>query len=156
MILQALEIPFTCCGVSEPNLVYQDFEKANHAACVEHMHNTMSDQTVGAGCLLHPKSEECNLGQGHSLAVFGTPCPPFSTMRTKRFQEGSVKSHQLHDVTFKESVQWLQSFRPAAAILEQVAGFDKPEVAGGHHTPLHRSPGSVASGVRYLATCSDL
>ena len=75
------------------------------------------------------------------LAVFGTPCNPFSGMRVKRYRDGSVAHHPLADVTFRDAHRMLVFGQHKSLLMEQVAGFDKPLKAGDDTTPM-RQPGA--------------
>ena len=78
------------------------------------------------------------------LAVLGTPCPPFSTQRTKRFKVNSVREHAAYGTTFNSTLAFLETFNPVTAVLEQVAGFDMPESEADETTPLTRRACLVA------------
>ena len=120
------------------------FQAANFGDAIEHMHSTMAAQTADAPCTLHPDAASCQVSHSASLAVYGTPCPPYSGMRQKRRADGSMK-HSLYNVTFSESIEWLQKHTPMAAIMEQVLGFGWAESKTCQETPLRRQAGFVSS-----------
>lgn len=69
----------------------------------------------------------------------GTPCDPFSEQRNKRYSDGSVASHPLFDVTFKDAVDMLTSHHsPNCSILEQVLGFSQPISRTDDTSPMQR------------------
>ena len=125
---QALGIPYVAKGASEPNAVFRKVLQANF--CPEHMHRTMREQLSEDPCLCHPDARNCKI-EACDLAVFGTPCPPFSSQRVKRFQDGSVAQHNLTSITTQDAMDMLCDVGHKAVIMEQVAGFDKAESAGG-------------------------
>jgi site-specific DNA-cytosine methylase len=103
----------------------------------------MSEQTAGAPCQLHGDADSCDpkagFRDGHvQLAVFGTPCPPFSNQRCKRNVAGSVKSHRDYNITFQDTILWMQEFEPGTAAMEQVLGFAGAESSLDNSTPLAR------------------
>ena len=74
---------------------------------------------------------------GAMLACFGTPCPPYSTQRPKRFSDGTVKDHPSFNTTFVGAYNFLFKYEPMVAIMEQVEGFDlrlPPELMKPHGT----------------------
>lgn len=137
--LQALGVPFEVMGTSEPNSLYRDYQLANFPG-IQHMHSTMEEQHMFSPCNLHPRADECRPCDGESpqLACFGTPCPPFSRQRQKRFASGSVKQHKAFEVTFVDAFRWLQAFEPIVAVMEQVEGFNIKESADVEQTPYAR------------------
>ena len=104
------------------------------------MHGAVEDQIRGKPCRCHPQSEGCNIAQKGQikLAVLGTPCPPFSKQRPKRFQDGTVKSHSHYSVTFSSAVDFLARFEPMVGLMEQVDGFDLPFSTTDSETPKMR------------------
>ncbi|CAE7654418.1 unnamed protein product [Symbiodinium sp. CCMP2456] len=138
MVFKALEIPFVCVGASDTDSGCREFLMLNHGAVIQHMHSAMHDQTEGRPCHFHKDAESCKLGKGHSIGVFGTPCPPYSQMRSKRYVTGSVKAHSSYSVMFTEAILWLQEHCPCVAVLEQVPGFDHRESDDVARTPLSR------------------
>ena len=148
--LQALDIPFKAVGASEANPAFRSVIQANFA--VEHLHSTMMQQVDGEKCLLHAKTScGCSL-QSCDLCIFGTPCNPFSEMGTKRYRDGSIAQHVLAPVTFRDAKNMIVSGNHKAIVMEQVAGFDKPECAGsGKDTTPMRRPGTSAAAAALLA-----
>ena len=76
---------------------------------VKHLHGTMLEQTRGQPCIFHKDLGGCCEMEVCDLAVFGTPCNPFSDMRVKRYRDGSVVQHPLADVTFRDAHKLLDS-----------------------------------------------
>ena len=101
----------------------------------EHIHVTMQQQLQNSPCALHPDNKACCLSPA-DLLVMGTPCPPFSTQRTKRFVHGSVKQHRDFNVTWLSAHEAICSCLHGAIVLEQVEGFAKKE-PGEDETPLN-------------------
>ena len=108
---------------------------------MKHLHGTMLEQTRGQPCIFHKDLGGCCEMEVCDLAVFGTPCNPFSDMRVKRYRDGSVVQHPLADVTFRDARNMLVHGQHKSLVMEQVAGFDKPFKAGDARTPL-RQPGA--------------
>jgi site-specific DNA-cytosine methylase len=126
---------------SDPDARFQDFVLANYEPL--HFHRTMNEQTAGFHCQLHSDADACDpkagVRDGHvRLAVYGTPCPPFSNQRCKRTAAGSVKSHKDYNITFQDTILWMQEFEPGTAAMEQVQGFAEPESSLDNSTPLAR------------------
>lgn len=134
---EALGIPYELVGASEINPSFRSVIQANFT--VKHLHNTMKDQVDSAACLLHRDScDSCRLTPC-DLAIFGTPCPPFSEQRTKRYRSGSVKEHPLTRVTMEDARDMIVLGGHKAVVMEQVQGFDRAEVAGdAEFTPMRR------------------
>ncbi|CAE7215305.1 unnamed protein product [Symbiodinium sp. CCMP2592] len=88
----------------------------------------MRDQVQSCGCLKHP-SGKCAL-ESCDLCVFGTPCPPFSQFRGKRYRANSVAEHSQVDTTMEDARDMLVLGQHKAVIMEQVPGFDMPDHAG--------------------------
>jgi site-specific DNA-cytosine methylase len=78
-----------------------------------------------------------NAGDIH-LAVTGSPCNPYSTMRTKRFHDGGVASHSMDGTTMTCVIEFYQQFEPKTGVTEQVAGFDKRTSTSDPITPYQR------------------
>ena len=140
---QELGIPFRALGISEMNPAYQNFCKVNHL--FEHLHATMEEQTCDAPCLLHSGVDHCSVASGAggefqspTFACFGTPCPPFSPQRPKRFHSGSVQEHHAYMTTFQGAVSFMKRFEPKIAIMEQVEGFDQRFSSDEDETPKTR------------------
>ena len=94
-----------------------------------HFFDSLEGQIDGAGCYIHPGLDavDCNYEMGPELFVLGTPCQPFSKQRTKRHHPNSVVEHPRYDVTFTDTVNWLQHFEPKSGCMENVLGFDCAE-----------------------------
>ena len=136
--LQALDIPYRAVGAAEPNDAFRSVILSNFQ--VEHLHGTMAEQVAEKVCIHHKKCGQvsCSLTEC-DLCVFGTPCNPFSEMRVKRFRDGSVAQHPLASITFVDAKNMIVQGRHRCIIMEQVAGFDKPESAGDTFaTPMQR------------------
>ena len=149
---QALGIPYHACGVSELNENFQKVIRANFRP--EHLHRSLRDQVEQRTCLLHMETGGSCGHKGCDLCVCGSPCPPFSVQRVKRFCDGSIASHALTSVTTEDARDMLLFGQHRAFILEQVAGFDMPEVAGGSsdETPMRRR-GPVPVRVLHSQAC---
>ncbi|CAE7816659.1 unnamed protein product [Symbiodinium sp. CCMP2456] len=132
-----LGIDFDIISVSEPCRAYREFCLANHEN-IAHVHLSMADQIHGAACERHCHAENCVIHCEPMLAVLGTPCPPFSVQRAKRFKAGTVQQHKAYKTTFESALLFLETFNPVTAVLEQVTGFDQFETAGDTMTPLGR------------------
>lgn len=63
-------------------------------------------------------------------------------MSAKRYATGHVKNHRDFKTTFQDCFDWIGKFLPVTLVMEQVEGFDKPEVANGDTTPFQRRTGS--------------
>lgn len=111
----------------------------------------MLDQIKGLPCKEHPNLEACAVAGECSVAVLGTPCNPFSTQRQKRFHPESVMAHSLTEHTFVETIQFLETFNPISAVMEQTDGFTKPFEKGSKTTPLDRPGGSTCTTVCHLS-----
>ena len=125
-------------GVAEPDEEFRTFIHANHAEMVQHMHRTMEDQVQGCPCLHHAGGRGCELSKP-DLAIFGTPCNPFSGYRKQwRVKPGNVENHKLYDITFTSALAWLEHFCPPTCVLEQVEGFTSPLSCDVSETPFDR------------------
>ncbi|CAE6931379.1 unnamed protein product [Symbiodinium sp. KB8] len=125
--LEALGIPFTAVGASECSQTAQKIIMANHPPT--HLHDNFRDQIEHETCRLHgPSQQKCGMQQS-DLCVCGSPCPPFSTFRSKRFLEGSVRQHGQTDTTMLDARDMLLHGQHKAFILEQVPGFDQAETS---------------------------
>ena len=76
--------------------------------------------------------------------VSGSPCPPFSTQRPKRFSDGAVKAHAQFDLTMEQVIALYALYEPEKAVLEQVWGFCMPFCSGSDETPKSRQ-GSICT-----------
>ena len=106
------------------------------------MRKTFGDQNDEKPCLLHGKAASCRKGSQIDVAIFGTPCDPFSEQRNKRYADGSVCQHPLFEVTFTDAFNLLTGAQsPNACVLEQVLGFNERESRTREETPMER-PGA--------------
>ena len=109
---------------------------------IRHLHETLQAQVAGETCCKcaadggSSSLGGCKVSQSPDLAVVGSPCPPFSQMRSKRFKDGTTKAHKEFETTFTDVIQWILKFEPVTVIMEQVAGFDKPLSVDECQTPL--------------------
>ena len=110
-------------GASEPNAAFRDVIQSN--VQVEHLRSTMHDQP----CLHQPGALQCKL-EACDLAVFGTPCNPFSDQRVKSYWDNSVARHPLAEVTFRDATSMIVRGDHKCVVMEQVLGFDKREQLG--------------------------
>ena len=141
-VSQALGLSFVCLSSSEPTAEVRKFQLLNSGS-VLHQHRDLQSQLQGKPCcLLQGSRAGCCPASNAQLAVAGSPCNPYSTLRTKRFCPDSVQSHGLYDTTF----QWLCKFTPVTFIMEQVPGFDLPDASGSNDTPLKRLRGRGTQG----------
>lgn len=116
---------------------YLAFCEHNHSC--DHMHGSLESQMKDERCLLHSAETGracCALPHGVDFLCMGTPCPPFSRQRPKRFASGTVKQHRDANTTFMHAGAFLEKYEPRVAVLEQVEGFIMPMAAGETDTPL--------------------
>ena len=152
---QELQIPCWCTSTSEPYEAFRVFAQANHGHKVSHWHYTMQTQLKGEPCSSHHHegSLGCSVDRDCHLLVMGTPCNPFSQMRSKRYHPESVMQHTLTERTFGDAYEMLEMVRPVSAVLEQSEGFAKPISTKTKETPLSR-PGVVFYwGIGSLGHC---
>ena len=102
-----------------------------------HLHGTMQEQVAGKPCLFHRSAEACPMLQC-DLVVMGPPCQPFSDQRAKRYRDGSAVQHPLASVTFRDAHNMIVQGGHRSLVMEQVAGFDKPESTHRGETPMKR------------------
>ena len=143
-------------GASEPNAAFRDVIQSN--VQVEHLHSTMLDQTEERPCLHHPEPLQCKL-EACDLAVFGTPCNPFSDQRVKRYRDNSVSRHPLAEVTFRDATSMIVRGDHKCVVMEQVLGFDKREQLGScaeSQTPMRRPDLAYVSSLSWLSCTSSL
>lgn len=110
-----------------------------------------------APCTLHGESKACvcecgatatatrSVSPAVSLAVTGSACNPYSTVRCKRFSDGSVSAHSMNDTTMSSVVAVYCKYEPHAGISEQVQGFGMRYSASDPTTPLDTFPGGMNS-----------
>lgn len=116
---------------------YLAFCEHNHSC--DHMHGSLESQMKDERRLLHSSETGracCVLPHGVDFLCMGTPCPPFSRQRPKRFASGTVKQHRDANTTFMHAGAFLEKYEPRVAVLEQVEGFIMPMAAGETDTPL--------------------
>lgn len=129
-------------SASDPISKCQLFAKANFGPqSPSHWFQNMRDQIQEQSCQLHPYAANgCQACSAEvDLLMLGAPCHPFSTQRTTRFKEGSVRNHEEFSATMQDVVDMISRFTPKVVISEQVEGFDKPYEAGGSFTPKRES-----------------
>ena len=131
---QELRTPFTQVSL-QASSTPRAFAQANHDA--QHWFPTMDAQTQERGCLLH-SGGNCPFSGEVDYLFAGTPCNPFSPMRSKRFSDGSVKSHKMYANTFGDAFDTLTKFNPVSVTFEQSMGFDLPESVDSPVSPLQR------------------
>ena len=122
--MEELNLAFKCISASEPDKHKVAFLESNFPGQPLRMFKTLEDQLESDDCMLTPH-----------VAVWGTPCDPFSRQRCKRFSDGAM-AHVGFDTTFSELKRWLEVFNPAAGVMEQVEGFSMPLHTGTSVTPL--------------------
>jgi site-specific DNA-cytosine methylase len=131
-----LGLPYIVESASEPDTSCRSFMAANYN--ITHMHYNLESQNAGHKCLSHPEKASCSPPQNCDFFIAGTPCPPFSRQRAKRFSHGSVKNHLAYGTTFTEFLDFLLIHEPRAGVFEQVLGFNLPEGPTDDGTPLLR------------------
>ena len=136
---------FKALGCADINERFRAYIKAVHGTKdagtghIVHLHTSMEDQVAGSACALHPACEcRFSLDTDPDIAISGTPCPPFSTQRAKRTQEGSVKAHALFYVTDDVLPKWIAMAEPKFLVLEQVRGFGQHTDPSDDSNPLER------------------
>ena len=107
----------------------EDMLKGQHG-CVWHQGQQQPCACLGV------VEELVERGDGISLGVTGSPCNPFSTIRTKRFHDGSVVDHSMTLTTMDSVVQFYKKFEPRCGITEQVKGFGMRLSSSVSTTPL--------------------
>ena len=126
------------------NKAYQEVILGNNRRHVKHMWgelDTMLDRRQA--CVLHGSAQLCGnppcpLPDEVHLAVTGSPCNPFSTLRTKRFVDGAA-CHSMYNTTSQSVIQFYTLFEPHVGITEQVKGFDMASSPHDTETPLQKS-----------------
>lgn len=93
-------------------------------------------------CVLHGSdgpcgNTSCQLPDEVNLGVTGSPCNPFSTLRTKRFVDGAA-CHSMHNTTAQGVIRFYTLFEPHVGITEQVKGFDMASNPHDTQTPLEK------------------
>ena len=125
---QALDIPFEVISISEACADYRSvFQINNTDRTFEHIYDDIKAQVARRPCLLHPASRRCDaIPAGVSMLFTGSPCDPFSALRTKRYADGSVKEHPDFLTTFRDVAAMYARCLPVVGVLEQVLGFLRP------------------------------
>ena len=137
--VEALDVPFTVLSASELNGEYRKFFLANHPGRFQHVFCKMEEQLRDGS--MHPLASSCvssSSRESVDLMVTGSPCDPFSVMRSKRFCHDAVKCHPDFQTTMECLVSMYRAYEPRVATLEQVKGFTMPFEAGGGETPMER------------------
>ena len=144
-------MPFKLLAASDVCASYRKFVSLNFHGCVEHIFESLEEQLrPGSVCELcagrrSPDDfvssqtfchdyEHC----GIDLLMTGTPCNPFSTMRSKRYATDMLQHHSLFDVTMQSAIKLYTLLEPKRGIFEQVWGFCQPIHAGATETPKDR------------------
>ena len=125
---------------------YRQFCLRNHVGRFEHFYSSLAIQVAGRttcelcqGSLSSQIVGACQAGhESVQLLVTGSPCDPFSQLRSKRFADGSVAGHGQFNITMMEVISLYTRYEPLVAIFEQVRGFGMPFSAGGTETPKSR------------------
>ncbi len=144
---QALGIRHTLMSASDPQQGCRAFVETNHdrGVCKKptHWFQDLESQLKGKPCLYHSScGRGCNAApESVDFALLGTPCHPYSTQRTGRWNPESVENHHEYQVAMKSFFDWLRVFSPCTLVFEQVPGFDKPFCAGSQDTPYRLSLG---------------
>ena len=148
---KALGIPFAIVGAAEKNPQYQKIIEANNTSSLRHLWGTlesMMDSQRHCGgqggrpgqpgsCLRHP-GESCAIPSSISLGVTGSPCNPYSRQRNKRFRDGDVASHSMHQTTVRDVIDFYKQYKPHAGITEQVQGFNMATSSSDKETPMQK------------------
>ena len=136
--MQALGIPHVLMSASDIDPHCAEFVLANFPDTKPtHFFPSLRAQTANQPCLLH-EFAACPCVAAPvcpDFAIVGSPCHPYSTSRSKRYAQGSVKEHRENSVMMDEVMQWIQQHKAKAIVMEQVEGFDKPIEAGSDVTP---------------------
>ena len=122
-----LRIPYECVSASDSDPDCRAFMRANYPPT--YMHTDWATQR-----------ESCparSMFGKLDFFMMGTPCPPYSKMRHKRFANGSVSQHPQFYQT-EDLIMWLKAFEPGAGCLEQVDGFRMGEDCSDMSSPLER------------------
>jgi len=124
---------FVVTSASDTSRAARSFILANHGDHVQHLFSSMEDAFNQTGCQ-YCQSENQNgccdreaSTTSSDVFVAGVPCKPYSLQRSKRFENGSVKSHEAFHTTFSEFFQWLDFHNPKSGLVENVLGLDHPE-----------------------------
>ena len=140
--LKELGLTFSCLSASEPDSTAQAFIAANFSQNeILSVKSTMQEQIEENRSFQDEQDQDGFRGLAPHLAVFGSPCNPFSRQRVKRFQDGAQK-HKMFETTFLDLRQWLEEFNPPTAVMEQVLGFDMRIQSDDARTPLSMFLGS--------------
>ncbi|CAE7475668.1 unnamed protein product [Symbiodinium sp. CCMP2592] len=143
-----LGVPAEFLSAADLNGDCQKIILANYQSDVCHLHPGMAEQISGSACMLH-RDATCGCScQGAEFAVSGTPCPPYSDQRHKRFHDGSVKAHPQDKITAELLVTWLVTLNPQAGLQENVTGWNKLD------TSTHQRETTTAM-TRFLESVQD-
>ena len=142
-------------SASELVAAYRELCELNYGGKFTHFFDDVAKQHAGkeaccfcSGTLAAQLSGPCRPlleleRQEVDIMFTGSPCPPYSTQRTKRYVEGSVKAHPAFETTMTHVISLIKAYKPFRVVFEQVWGFAQPEVKGGRQTPKDR-PGKVS------------
>jgi site-specific DNA-cytosine methylase len=102
-----------------------------------HVFGPLTDLVQGEGrCAVH--GETCSVSRERpDLAVLGPPCQPFTKLRQKKgtsTRTGTVTGHPLFDVTMRQTIQYVERYKPRICVVEQVPAFGEMDSRG--DTPL--------------------
>lgn len=122
------------------NSDYRSFFLANHPGKFRHVFTSLEDQLRDGPCWACSNGgKSCDRAHGSLDAlVTGSPCDPFSVQRSKRFAQGSVKTHEDFETTMRSVTEAYGKYEPVIGIMEQVMGFLLPMEAGSEETPFAR------------------
>ena len=126
--------------MSEGNSAYRDVITSNHGLEVNQVFSDVDDQ-------ISYHHEHGRDRPTVDVGVTGSPCNPFSTQRSKRFQDGDVASHKFFETTMVSIIRFYEVLEPRLGITEQVCGFDQPFTSGNSATPLQMLLGNLFCGL---------
>ena len=156
---QELGLAFRCISASEPDQDARKFMQSNFSErdMPLRVFDTLHEQELAAdvrrACSRHG-SECTTAGLTQQLAVFGTPCDPFSKMRCERFSDGA-SAHASFNTSFEDLKSWLTRFNPGTCVMEQAEGFACALQSGCSEMPLDVFLGfDFAAATELLCCCS--
>lgn len=126
---EELGLSFRCLSASDPSPAAQAFLQANFSRDIMHIYQSMEEQ-------MHSVDGVTQGALTPHLAVWGTPCDPFSRQNAKKRFCCGATAHSKFDTTFLELKEWLQIHNPGTGVMEQVQGFDMPTSPGNPTSPL--------------------
>ena len=139
---KALGLPHEMLGASELNGAYRQIlaEQRASGKDIRHLHASLEEMLQDAPCTLHPGRRCCIAARRGdvTLGVTGSPCNPYSTIRAKRFSDGSVAAHPMTQTTMSSVVAFYRRFEPRLGITEQVMGFGMCTSSNSAVTPLEQ------------------